>query len=520
MTTIDEIRLDINMEMISANFRNICNDSDPGYGKTYATIKFCQRDVHHNAEHHWIIAVPTIKLAEDLSVDYDIPVIYGKEKALQDGPITFSNTQCYLDGCSKCDDRDECAYQHQPWEAPILLMAYETVQTMPTHIGVYDYTLGRFEVEGWYGLVVEEEPMRYWYGERDITEFVNDGTIILDDAFEQTVWNNLSYKFYHSVIVHDGMLDATAHLSDYLLLSFLKGYSGLEAHEYKNRDGETRFTLIGHKNYMKPAWVERVVYNDATMVKNQRDVIFGPYMGWVGISKKNTITNPICRFGYRWGETNTGNNIEHLITMVNEFHKLGKKCLIITKKALKKDILHADIVHYGNSRGFNSNFKEYDLVIVFGSFYWPPEAIAKHGRLGIGEDVIHEIEEAEIIQAVNRFRPALQPDIPIILMTQDIKYESDIVVMPSVLKVWAEYPLTESHRVGKLIDGQRKLYYSYKQFVSWVQQHVMHILTDEDKAINFLKEGMKVKDIIKHLGLSRSTVYRLKKSLTIFGEQE
>lgn len=519
-TAIEQIRYDMKEALMLAGTRNVCNGSDPGYSKTYSTVKRLEWDVRQNPEHHWIVGVPTIKLAEDMARDYNLPVIYGKEKAITrdpDSPVEFSTEQCYLTNCSKCGNKEVCPYWDQAFNAPIIVTAYESIPTLPIHIGRYNHVDRFFEVDGWYGLVFEEDPMRYWYGELDITEFIANRIIGIDDKIEQAVWTNLTYTFYHNVTIIVNRIKPTEHLSHYHLQHFIKTYHGLEVFHYVTKEGENRYTLIGSREHMKPYWINQVIYNDATFIPSQRNVMFGNKMHWKDISIHNELKNPICRLGYRWGRTTQENHTEELLSLLEYFNTINKKILVVTKQTIEEtisEIPNVDVVHYGNSRGFNSNFKAYDLVIVYGAFYWDPSSIAKYTRLGMNESIIHEIEIGEIIQAVNRFRPALQPNIPILLMTQEIEYKCDMVLMPKVLEYWVRHPLTNAKSIKiNQKSSQRKLLFHYKRFTAWLQKHLFHEPTEEERVIDFLKEGKTVKEITQLTGYSRSNIYKIKKGV-------
>jgi hypothetical protein len=81
-----------------------------------------------------------------------------------------------------------------------------------------------------------------------------------------------------------------------------------------------------------------------------------------------------------------------------------------------------DIVYFGASRAVNEYNKEYELVIVFGSFHWTPLQRLLYQRIISRsapeltdrqiKNLILDLEKGEVLQAIERFRPNFYPPLP------------------------------------------------------------------------------------------------------------
>jgi len=212
--------------------------------------------------------------------------------------------------------------------------------------------------------------------------------------------------------------------------------------------------------------------------------------------------------------------------MVNFMTAQGKKILVITKQVIETSLSlkDVDVVHYGSARGFNNNSKNYDLVIVYGAWHLPPYERLKLIELGIMEGSIIELENAEIVQAVNRFRPILRPQIPIIMMTQSIaEYQEETwtTVPDKSLEYYSLYPVVcADDIVMRDTDFSVSCYVGYKSVVDWLQRWVFNILNRNQRIVQCRYEHKTIAQTASRCGCSTSTVKRVyKKVIELYGDK-
>jgi len=394
------------MSVIERDKNDLHNKSIPGLGKTTSTALYIAADIKINRAHRWIIAVPTHRLitgeSNILSMFPDsinIAHIKGKSKDNE----FFTENRCYLEGCSKCDHYNQCPYINQNWNAQVIVCPYEMLYTLPIMIGIHHR--GWSEMTGWWGLVIEEEPSRAWFHSMNIKPELLP-YIHMSDEQVIPYWGS-DYRFFDHIEFKEFETD---NIAKYRLFQFIKYYTDHHIHEHRGK-----FTLFAHRRNMIPSWISYVILNCATTPDSFRRIMFGrtPFSTFVGKSPK--MDNNILQIGVKWG-VKMGEKYKN--GMIDYLKNLsGKSVLMITKKKFEDDFRPyvTDIVHFGSSRGFNDYNNDYNLVVVYGGFHWKPLNRLMYMKLGVMDDIIGELEDAEVIQAVNRCRPYFHPDTPIIM---------------------------------------------------------------------------------------------------------
>ena len=395
---------------------NLHNMSIPGLGKTTATVEMIQLDLFHHPDHHWIIAAPQHRLIEGddnilsmFSDTVDVAHLKGKSR---DNPH-FNEDQCYIEGCSKCPHRETCPYLNQGWKSQVLVCPYEMLYTIPSHVGIHHR--GYSEMVGWWGLVFEEEPTRAWFNKLTLTAatipYVN-----MEDEQNIPYWGG-NYRFFDHITFNEFDVDT---IPKYRLYQTMKYYTDFHVHEYQGQ-----YTLFCHRKNMVPHWASRVILNCATTPRAFREVMFGRTRFTEFKGDAPPLLNNILRIGQKWGVTMADKYKQGMYDYLAALEE--KDVFMITKQLLEpffEDVV-TDIAHFGSSRGFNDYNKEYDLVVVYGGFHWTPLSRLMFFKLGVMHDIIDVLEDAEVIQAVNRFRPYFHPNSPIIIASNYSVMEHD-----------------------------------------------------------------------------------------------
>jgi len=508
--------------MLSNTKMYLNNNGDCGTGKTTSTIEFIEFDIMRNPDHHWIIAVPLHKIVDgegnilDMCQQNNINAahIWGKNHFEH-----FDVHQCYFKGCKSCPHKLSCDYLSQRFHAQVIVIAYETLDSLKYKIGTMVHN--HWEVEGWYGLVIEEEPSRYWFSEMEVTNLMPFISLKSKDLTPIHYWGGI-YNMYQSVEFTMEDKYQPINMAELQLKNMIKSYEGFKVHESNGR-----YTLIGHKYSIKPSWVNKVIFNCATTPADFRDKIFNITSAstWKTIGIHKEFSNPCISIGSGWGiqALTEEENKTNIHDFVNFLSSMGKKILVVTKQKLVKEIENADVVYYGSSRGFNNNSKDYDLVIVYGAFHWNPLSRVKYTQMGIMESTISDLENAEVIQAVNRFRPILRPNIPVILMTQHIEgYGTEIwtQVPKKSLGHYCKNPVATTEEIVKDEDMDDYNHYGYVNIVEWLQRYIFKVLDRNRMIIQCRMERISIKKTAARCRCSVSTVKKvMKKVITKYGDK-
>jgi len=495
---------------IGSRHKYLHNKGVTGSRKTTSTIDAISLDCHLNTNHHWVIAVPLHKIieGEDNIMGWcdkyglDAVHIYGKNHF----PL-FEEERCYLKGCSTCPHKESCEYLHQRWDAQILVCAYEIIPTLERFIGDYNPYHHYYNVDEWYGIVIEEEPTRYWLDEINITPELRPYLNIGTETVIKDYWGKgTEYKFC-DVTVNDFKPKT---IQEKRLYDIGKYNENLKLHVFRDKA-----TLFSHKQYLIPPYFRKVIFNCATTPTSYRNKIFG-VEHWVECGIKESISNPVIGIGYKWGREKTIERMDELKQFLSFFEANGKKILLITKQVVEETLdMDIDIVHYGSGRGFNDFNKPYDLIVVYGKYKLPPSERLKLIQLGIMEGEINNLENAEVLQSINRFRPYSHPDTPVILMTQEIADYNDETwtkVGDEILSAYNSFPYTHESQINKndVTDLYSEYtYYGLDTFVKWVRRWVFKTLSRNQIILLMKISGKTYKQIAARADVSVSTVKRV-----------
>jgi hypothetical protein len=373
-------------------------------------------------EERWIIAVPIHKLAESDDPEansimqmfakyHEEPAhLFGKNHFTVENGGHFSRYQCYVQGCSECEHKLECPYRNQEWDAQIVICAYELLEAIPTFVGKYNKDVHSYVIPDnvIYNLVFEEDPSRIWYKQMELTPELMQYVHMADEDIVN-YWGS-NYKFYRHVDFTTFKVDSYDKWQLYQLQRQCEN-SSFQIHEFNEQ-----FTLFGRKEYMKPYWVQHVVLNCATTTTAVREIIFHNINFREIKMKTPPISNPIIRIGYKWGVEMGKKYLEGMKALCATLSP-SKKVMMMTKKDFEPELkpVVTDIGHFGAARGINNFDKEYDVAIIYGGFHYDPLSRLKYMRIGLLDDKLNQMEDAEVIQAFHRVRPHLHPSTPFII---------------------------------------------------------------------------------------------------------
>jgi len=476
----------------------IRDNSSPGVGKSSQTAACVCGDLLSHPDHHWVIIAPEHKLIDgshNLLENYDGVHIWGKNHFEHFSP------ECYIHGCTKCPFKEECGYLQQEWSAHILIMPYEMLQTVAHMTGEFDYIRSTFHLTGWWGLVIEEDPFRLWMRELPLTpellqycECMNTRTIIYMGG---------QYQIQDVRI----RLDAVQTYAEWQLYQ-MQYCDTLYLHSFHNQT-----TLFGTKMINLRSY-DKVIFNCATTPRELESLYFGHQFS-ACISVGTDLTNPIIQIGSRWGLYNTQKREEDVMSFLCKIRPVGKM-MVVTKKFAEKDfeaLSDTVVVHYGSARGMNTFEDDYALVVIYGAYHYDPLTKVKMMVCGITEALIGQMEDAEVIQALHRFRPINRPDIPIILMSNHI-YDSAIwTTVPATIIDVVNYP-------EKMEEYSQSQYYTFQTFFEWQRRFIFKEKSKHECVVDYRRTHT-VKDTAAFFEISESTVKRLwKRSYTALNRDE
>ena len=524
----DQQMIDI-CDFMESKRRRLANGGICGSRKTTTTIRAIAKDIELHPEHKWIIAVPLHKIVDgpDNILDWcnryglDAEHIWGKQSKVDKELVydNFEEEKCYDKGCGVCKEKDTCGFFNQGWEAQVLVCSHEFLSRIERFIGDWDNIRKKYMVspiDQWYGLVVEEEPTSAWMKEipisKQMEKYIELGTthIIKDYWSKGTV-----YTFTDVTIKPIKKVKGIKLTMNERRLQNISIYG----EDFKvHKHGKDLNMLFYHQKYLTPFYVKKIIFNCATTPAVHRDMIF-KQENWKEIGIKEPITNPIISVGYHWGKTNTGNRIKYLRKFLHFLEASGKKVLLITKDFVQKDIgVNTDIVHYNSGRGFNNFNKPYDIIVVYGNYKLQPGPRLRRVQMGIQENTIDKLENAEVLQSINRFRPYSHKDTPVIMMTQHIEdyhSESWITVPDKILEVYSEYPYIHESNVDtkEIVEKYgRHSNTGLKEFVSFMRHHVFNLLSRDKQIVQSKIEGKNIDKIMKRFDISRGTVSKVFKN--------
>jgi len=398
----------------------------PGLGKSYFTTQLPALYPNEN----FIYIVPSHKIAESVKIELhkhgvqDIVHVKGKKQLavinkLDEYTGEYYNVaeklckkpdgEEYYPGCKGCEHFGQCEWSLQfdrASNSQVIITTIHNIQRLGDfRIVVYDESFDNQIIK---------------------TKFFNAKHINLSEKTIIKTKSKHPFAFYDKVEllesfkIHDE--------ETYFLSLFFESYKNI--HAYKDLVKGSTY-IYGELRVVKPFIYDKIIFCCATTtnelmfnitdIKEEKWKIYEPLY-----FNSNNIINPMIKFSTKktkyWSKEYARKNLpivfgglKHLI--VNKRFKL----LVITKKDFVNDINRyfpeADIVYYGNGRGYNDFNQHYDLVIVYGNYGMTDLNIMMLESLGFSNEIIRDMEKSEIYQCIHRCRPLLHPDIPFLVMT-------------------------------------------------------------------------------------------------------
>jgi hypothetical protein len=348
---------------------------------------------------------------------------FDSRKDLLDFSEKYRESYRYNDNKLKCSCayRSQCEYKKQMKESEtkqVIICVLEHTSLFDNKVMIFDESFEQKLIS--YQDINEGELKKYNLS-LSSEDFVDFGNRIL--------------KFYKINRTNNIKISSQR---DYFVNRFFEGNDNIQCYKVSRGDNVI-YKMFGFKtNYIPPNY-RKIIFNCATTPDNIMRIITNTEFleglnpedgGWFIYKSKifnvRNLENPIMKSSYNWNKRMAIGYMKDVAKYLNCITKNG---LMITKKDIETEVMQIldqwDFVHYNSGRGFNSlKDKGFDLIVMYGRFGFDPITKEIWKRLGFRNSEIDSIETSEMLQCLHRGRPLLNPDIPIMLMTDKDLFQS------------------------------------------------------------------------------------------------